>query len=593
MKINLYPSFVFLLSLIFMLSACRKDIDIEIISDPMPIDLPGDIIQTGVAGYISTVDGVPIGDAEVNVGNSFVLTDENGTFNIQEVELLSTGSVITVTKDGFYINAKNIQVHEQANANVKMKLSSRVKSASFPSDQGIDYLGPSGERLQVPAGVIVDSEGNSYQGDVDLYVNWVSPISKDLATLLPGDQRGIDAESNFVQLATYGMIAIELEASNGDVLQLSSDGQASIEIPIPSVLVSGAPASITLWHYSKDYGFWIEDGDAALNGNKYVGTISHFNYWNCNIAFSHVNLSGVVFSELGFPYAAVPIHVKSDGKLVGYGYTNEDGSFSVQVPAGENLTLEIVSNCTAGLVSQNITPLSEDKVLDPIIIDEELELRFISGIVTDCNLDPVNDGYVIIDIDGKIETAYLNEEGAFSNLINVCDAERITIKAISNSMEGGIHSELELFTDFPQEIWPQIHLQICDELGNDPNILFFQTDEKQEVFIEDVRIYIDEETAFVVVEHIDSTNSNFFRLEFSLEDLENQPIIEARYFYIDYTIPNSGQVNYECTLCFEMYLFVNVGMDDNIDFNFFSPEGLDSEKGNISSIGGFFAGKIE
>jgi len=595
MKLTIHTSIFFLISIILLLSACdREEIDIEE-EEIVTIDLPGDMVRTGVDGYISTVDGVAIADAEVKLGNTVVHTDENGTFRIKDIELLSSGSLITVQKNGYYVNAKNIKAKEQIGANVKMRLSSRVRSTSFQTSVGVDYTGPQGERLKVPAGAIVDLDGNSYSGQVDLYVNWIDPTAVNGASVVPGDLRGLDVDNKFVQLATMGLLAIELETPNGEKLELDPNFNAEIEIPIPASLLATADTSIPLSYFDETVGYWIENGNAVLSGSNYKGSIDRFDFWNCSLAFSTVALSGNVNSVLGIPYSAVQVNVKSEGKLVGYGWTNEDGSFNVQVPAGENLQLEVYSNCVDEIYSQSISALSGDKVLDLITIGQGSNSQLISGIVLGCDNTPITDGYVIMQIDGASEIAYLTEQGEFFKLINICEAQVIFFTAFdSNNLEISSGPSFIIDPSGPSEVWPQILFYLCADNQNAENLLsLYVNDENEEAFISDISIQIDEVLDVIVIESGDPIDMNYIYLEIDLVELETETFTLARTFSLNYLLSSEELINYECNPCGKILVHINYDEVENFASGFFFAEMLDPGSGNINSLNGHFSGHTE
>jgi len=65
-------------------------------------------------------------------------------------------------------------------------------------------------------------------------------------------------------------------------LQLATGKNATVTFPIATATQSTAPATIPLWFFDETKGMWIEQGSATKTGNTYVGTVSHFTWWNCD-----------------------------------------------------------------------------------------------------------------------------------------------------------------------------------------------------------------------------------------------------------------------------------------------------------------------
>ena len=92
---------------------------------------------------------------------------------------------------------------------------------------------------------------------------------------------------------SYGMLAVVLESTGGEKLQIITGNTASLIIPIPSSKVSSAPATISLWYIDEVSGIWKEQGTAKKNGNNYTGDVQHFSYWNADF-----NLPAISFSAI-------------------------------------------------------------------------------------------------------------------------------------------------------------------------------------------------------------------------------------------------------------------------------------------------------
>jgi ABC-type sulfate transport system permease subunit len=100
---------------------------------------------------------------------------------------------------------------------------------------------------------------------------------------MPGNLTGITINNEQKILQTYGMIAVEMEGSSGEALNIAGSKQATISFPIPSAMLANAPATIPLWHFDETIGVWKEEGTATKQGNAYVGVVTHFSFWNCDV----------------------------------------------------------------------------------------------------------------------------------------------------------------------------------------------------------------------------------------------------------------------------------------------------------------------
>ena len=139
-----------------------------------------------------------------------------------------------------------------------------------------------------------------------------------------------DRNNNRVTLASYGMIAVELESTAGEKLQIATGNSATLTMPIPSSIQSSAPATIALWSVNEQTGIWKEEGTATRSGSNYVGTVSHFSFWNCDISIPAVNLSMTIKDEHAVPL--VHAHVRLTRQNPGSFSHDVDSSSTAIIP---------------------------------------------------------------------------------------------------------------------------------------------------------------------------------------------------------------------------------------------------------------------
>jgi len=65
--------------------------------------------------------------------------------------------------------------------------------------------------------------------------------------------------------------------------KIASDKKATITMPLSGLLSAAPPTSIPLWYFNESNGLWKQDGTATKTGNTYVGEVSHFSWWNCDL----------------------------------------------------------------------------------------------------------------------------------------------------------------------------------------------------------------------------------------------------------------------------------------------------------------------
>ncbi|MFK7807414.1 MAG: hypothetical protein AB8F74_06370 [Saprospiraceae bacterium] len=228
-----------------------------------------------------------------------------------------------------------------------------------------------------------------------------------------------------------------MEGDNGESLNIADGQTATIEVPVPASLLGSAPATIPLWHFDEASGYWVEDGEGTLTSdNTYVGTVSHFSFWNFDVPHLLIHIEGTLTDEgqnnLGG--LEVQISLSSNGDA-GYGYTDSDGVFEGYVPKDEELTITVYDDCGAIIHVGQIGPFSEDAVIPNIVItNTSTNFLTITGILTDCNNEIESNGYVSVE-NGGFTFNYIdvNVDGNFNSTISVCDQMQLSISGVSSN----------------------------------------------------------------------------------------------------------------------------------------------------------------
>src|SRR5690606_37192675 len=105
---------------------------------------------------------------------------------------------------------------------------------------------------------------------------------EDLHTQMPGMLMGVVDDEPQLMLS-YGMVGVELSDAMGQPVQLAPGSPATVRFPVMASQQSDAPATIPLWWFDEDLGYWIQEGEAALVGTEYVGEVAHFSWWNIDV----------------------------------------------------------------------------------------------------------------------------------------------------------------------------------------------------------------------------------------------------------------------------------------------------------------------
>ncbi len=269
-RINLLVALSILVVLVFLfgISSCDKDKPTNVTE------------QTGtVAGTVSSSAKTFLPGVTVSIGNKTTVTDSNGNFSINGI---AVGANVMVNFE------KVDYVHTQKVVTVQNGRTTYTSCTLFPasyttfSASMAQSIYDSGALIDLPANAFETPSGVAFTGTVLAELKYFDPSNADCLNAFPGNFSGVQTDGTEVMFESFGFISASFyDASYTTTeLQLSSGKTAQITYQIPPSLLSNAPATIPMWYYNETTGKWMEEGSANLVGNHYVGSVSHFSYWN-------------------------------------------------------------------------------------------------------------------------------------------------------------------------------------------------------------------------------------------------------------------------------------------------------------------------
>ena len=418
---------LFFLSLCFMLlGSCKKDSIVTTVTEGQP-PAPKITIESTIRGLVLDRQGQPLENASVVWGNNQVETDADGIFIVDDL-VNGEQAVLKVSKDGFFDAFQTILPISESTLKTEIQLTPRLLSTSFPAQNGGQLQLPNGSGVDFVANAFTDSQGNVYNGQVNVYATYIDPTDPELDEIMPGNLQALNLEGESQTLQSFGMINVELEGNNGEALQISSPAQ--LNMPVPSSLLSQAPQSLPLWHFDKASGLWMEEGSANLVGNSYVGEVSHFSFWNCDVPYDLVELSGAFLADKYEVAGQVRVTATA---LNTQGLANlaSDGSFRGKVIKGTPLTLELIDpNCNDVLYSRELGSLSGDLDIGTVNVELNEDWVTISGTLVDCDMETISDGVVVVRIQGNSFLIAPDEDGGVNGAFPVCEATNFTVLGV-------------------------------------------------------------------------------------------------------------------------------------------------------------------
>ncbi len=439
---------IYLLASIALLCySCQKDV---ISSETTEVTVgPIEVIESSVSGLVTDQEGNALADVSVQYKGDFLKTDENGYFKIEDAPAVYDGGLLKFKQEGYFKNYKWFYPQLGDNAFVRVTMVKEIEVGEVTNSSGGTVILNGGAKVTFPPAAFLSPEET-----FTVYAYWYDPTGTALTEEMPGDLRAIDTDEALVQLATYGMVVVEIRDANGNDIQLANDTLdsnvlpklATIEFPLPQELKENAAETIKTWSFDEDRAYWKEEGLAKLVGDTYVAEVSHFSFWNCDAPFPIIHVTGRLATKDGINLSGVKICITDlDRANTRSGWTSANGRFSGKVPKDTPLKLIAKDECNGTIYASEIGPLSDDTDLGDIIVETENFLEVTGRLI--CDGQPASNGYALLSFTTGVQfVAEVNDEGLFEFNLPFCDEGKVSV--LGYNTETNSKSEWQIFTDF-------------------------------------------------------------------------------------------------------------------------------------------------
>ena len=376
----------------------------------------GVTVQRDFVGTVVDESNLAISNATVNIGVKTAQTDANGVFLIEDANVQEQFAYIEVSKSGYLKGMKTVVPTDGANTVAMMLLTETVQT--LPASNEI--LMSNGTKVTFD-GNFEDASGNAYSGSVYYSINYIDPSSSSIEKEMPGMLLGETTSGDFEMLETYGMVHVNLTDASGNALQIATGSTAEIRMPVLSTLTN-APTTIPLWSFDEGSGYWVEEGSATLTGSEYVGTVSHFSWWNCDANFPTTTFCLNVEDESGNPLANVQVDLSfGNYPYPRIGISNANGEICGLIPTNETLTLVARDYCGNSIYTDTIGPFSSSTSETIVISSGTVQQTIVTGNFLDCSYNPVTSGYVQLNY-GELSSSLYIDNGIFEISTLICSS---------------------------------------------------------------------------------------------------------------------------------------------------------------------------
>lgn len=424
--------FCALLALLCLVLGCQKELKTD--SSNNTNQHSSQPVTSALQGTVLDEIGLPAAGVQIKIGNRSVLTDRDGHFRLHNLGLDKVASLVTAEKTGYFKAYRSFAAGSGTNL-VVIKMMKRNLAGTINASSGGEVTLAGGAKVRLNAASVVnEANGNSYAGSVSVFAAVIDPTTADFADLIPGSSLALDKNNQRTILSPFGLLAVQLEGTGGEKLQIKTGSVAAITMPIPAARQSNAPATVPLWSLNETTGLWKEEGTATRQGNSYTAEVKHFSYWNYSSALPATTVQMKIVHANGNPVAGAMIMIRNQNlpdSAKSYGYTDSLGQAGGLVTANVPLVLQVMDRCGTPVYTQNIGPFSQPTNIGTITIPNTT-----NGIVTfrgklmNCSGSAIAGGYVRIQLGMLMLYGIANNNGEFALTTVNCGNTSVTANAI-------------------------------------------------------------------------------------------------------------------------------------------------------------------
>jgi len=336
---------------------------------------------------------------QITIGNEVTITDHNGVFVLNNASVNEKFAYIKASKTGYINGSRTIIPTLNETNDIQITLLERDVIGSVSSGVSSEVTLPNGSKVEFQ-GEFIDINGNSYNGQVEVSMHYLEPNQEVTFNQMPGMLFGKRESGVASAMETYGMLAVNLYSPSGEQLNIAETSPATLTFPIVTS-TSNAPETIALWYFDEAVGYWKEQGMATKVSNEYTAEVTHFSWWNCDLPLDYINACFTVESSTGGDISnkGVEIILNSTNQLIFSGLTNANGAECGAFPKNEEVTVNILSECSNTIIySEVVGPFSLDSSFTITLpsLPSELSESLLMGTVNNCNGSSVTNGYALL-----------------------------------------------------------------------------------------------------------------------------------------------------------------------------------------------------
>jgi hypothetical protein len=362
----------------------------------------GNEITADFIGRILDRNGNDLSGVQVTIGLSTTTTDHNGIFVLNDASVFEKFAYIKATKEGYLNGSRSLIPVANGTNDVHLTLLEKTIVGTVNSGQQSEVT-LAGSKVSF-SGDFIDLQGNPYTGQVDVSMHYLAPNLRETFEQMPGMLFAQATNNDAVSLETYGMLAVNLYSPSGEILNIAQDAPAILEFPVDNLQTGIAPNEIPLWYFDEITGYWKAQGVATKVGDKYIGEVTHFTWWNCDVSndfvavcinFQFEDQLNTVHPSQGYYASIVRLN---NGQVIFEGDFSETNACGI-FPKNEEVLIKVYERCSFQLIHEEIiAPISDSNSTITITINDISNYNHVSitGIAINCSDEPLDDGYALL-----------------------------------------------------------------------------------------------------------------------------------------------------------------------------------------------------
>jgi hypothetical protein len=390
--------FLLLILAIFFTNACRS----ETIDDTNSNNTAfpefqynyGNTVNRSFFGQVLDRSGNPVSGAALSIGTSTVQTNSKGFFLLKNVSVKEKFAQIKATKSGF-VNASRVLLPTNGDNRINIMMIPATTTATVNSGATSTVSLPDGTSVKFD-GSFKNENGSAYTGSVKVALFNLKTSDTYFNETMPGSLLAGNSQGQSRLLESYGMMHVQLTGDAGQNLQIADNHTAEITSPIDTSQLASSPNTIPLWSFDENSGIWREEGSATKVGNKFVGNVKHFSWWNCDVPQNYATLNLTVTNSANQPIAGVKVGLSvANQSYEVYGYSDNLGHVSGFVPPNQLIIMKVYNQCNAVVYTSTIGPFTgSSNILTITVPTTTVQNTVISGTLVNCAGTNVTNGFV-------------------------------------------------------------------------------------------------------------------------------------------------------------------------------------------------------